>query len=131
MQQTSGAWGPATGLYRVAGTKGTLWTEGEAVWLADKEGTRELLVPTDLALPPATQQLLDPRHESVEWQFLTSHEIAPYTRLCQMLRAQIQGESAPSPSAPATFADGLACMQVISAIRESANEGGAVVHITR
>lgn len=129
MQQTSGALGPATGLYRVAGTKGTLWTEGQAVWLADREGARELLVPADLTLPPVTEPLLDPRHESVEWQFLTSHEIAPYTRLCGVLRAQIEGNCSPSPVSPATFADGLACTKVIHAIRESANKDGLCVTV--
>ncbi|HEX7856871.1 MAG TPA: Gfo/Idh/MocA family oxidoreductase [Sphingobium sp.] len=129
IQQSSGAWGSGAGLYRVAGTQGTLWTEGDAVWLADGEGTRELPIPGDLILPPVTEPLLDPRHEGTEWQFLTSHEIAPYTRLCEVLRARIEGKSSPSPAAPATFADGLACMKVIDAIRESAREDGIRVAI--
>ena len=39
-------------LWRCAGTKGTVWTENGKVFIADKQGTREIEVPADLQLPP-------------------------------------------------------------------------------
>jgi predicted dehydrogenase len=49
-------------------------------------------------------------------------DLSPYTRLFEILRARMQGrEVAPDP-APATFADGVAGMQVLDAIRRSARE---------
>ena len=47
---------------RVAGTAGTLWLEGDEVWLADRDGTRRLEVPADLALPAGPEASDDPRH---------------------------------------------------------------------
>src|SRR5258706_1151359 len=51
MQQSAGAWGPMTTLWRCIGTRGTVWTEGGKVFVAGKAGTRELPVPDDLVLP--------------------------------------------------------------------------------
>jgi predicted dehydrogenase len=118
LQQTAAAWGPYAGLTRVAGTEGTLWTEGEDVFLADRDGTRQLPVPPDLALPMAPDESDDPRHR------FTHLELGPYTRLCEVLRAAVDGRSIDSPVAIPTFADGVACMEVLDAIRASAVDGG-------
>ena len=42
LQQTSAAWGPYAGITKVAGTRGTVWLDGEEAWLADADGTRRL-----------------------------------------------------------------------------------------
>jgi predicted dehydrogenase len=123
LQQTAAAWGPYSGITRVVGTDGSLWTEGDAVWLADREGERRLPVPDDLALPGAPVESDDPRHR------FTHLELGPYTRLCEVLRAGVDGRTVEAPVPIPTFADGVACMEVLDAIRASATADGAVVEL--
>ena len=123
LQQTAAAWGPYSGLTRVAGTDGSLWAEGDTVWLADRAGERVLPVLDDLAPEPAPPESDDPRHR------FTHLELGPYTRLCSVLRAAADGR-APEAAVPIpTFADGVACMEVLDAIRASAAADGAVVAV--
>jgi predicted dehydrogenase len=123
MQQTAGAWGPPAVLWRCAGTKGTVWIENGKVLLADKSGTREPAVPEELRLPtppqPADLKAADR---------LSHFEIGPFTRLCEVLRAAIEGKPSTTVAAP-TFVDGLATMKVMDAIRASAAQRGALVGI--
>jgi predicted dehydrogenase len=123
LQQTGGAWGPIANVTRVAGTDGTLWIEDGAVHIADRNGARVLATPPDLALPPPPAASDDPRH-------VYSHlELGPYTRLCEAMREAIEGR-APDTRVPfPTFADGVACMNVLDAIRQSAASGGALVNL--
>lgn len=123
----AGVSGPLLDIVRIAGSQGTLWIEGGIVRCADREGEREVAIPQDLVLPPAPSVAGDPRHGEKRWQLLVSMELAPYTQLCRALRAAILGESAPGPVIPATFADGVACMQVMDAIRASATRSGECV----
>jgi predicted dehydrogenase len=130
LQQTAGAWGPLTAMVRVAGTKGTLWLEKGAVWLADKDGARELPIPPELMLPPAPPVGDDPRQKSPEWQMLTRVELAPYTQLCEAWHAAIDGRALSSPVRVPTFADGVANTRILDAIRWSAANAGALATIT-
>ena len=108
----------------VAGTDGTLEIDGDGVWFSDRSGRRLLETPDDLALPPPPDVSDDPRHR------YTHLEVGPYTRLCEALRAGIEGRD-PPPGVPVpTFADGLACMRVLDAIRASAAAGGSVVTVS-
>jgi predicted dehydrogenase len=120
LQQTAAAWGPYAGLTRVAGTKGTVWLEGESARIADADGPRVLDVPSDLALPPAPDESEDPR------QRFTHLELGPFTRLCEALRAGVEGRPLPDAVPVPTFADGVASMRVLDAIRESAASGWPV-----
>ena len=109
-QQTAGAWGPAVDVTRVAGTRGTVWIEGRHVWLADADRTQCLAVPADLEVrssPPSR----DPRHR------FTHIEVGPYTRLGGAFAERIRGLPPTSPVQPATFADGLGCMEVLDQVR--------------
>jgi predicted dehydrogenase len=124
MQQTAGAWGAMTTLWRCAGTRGTVWIEGGKVMLADRSGTRELAVPEDLRLPSAPVAA-DPQSSAR----LSHFELPPFTRLCEALRAAIEGRTIRAAVAAPTFRDGLASMQVIDAIRASAAQGGALQRI--
>ena len=119
MQQTAGAWGPMTTMWRCAGTKGTVWTEGGKVFVADKTGTRELEVPGDLALPPPP-----PAADQGSSNRLSHLEMGPFTRLCEAMRSAIEGRAGTAPVPVPTFRDGLASMQIIDAIRASAAAGG-------
>lgn len=123
VQQTAGAWGPSSTMTRVAGTQGTVWIEGSAVWLADRNGVRELATPPELELPPPPPASDDPR------QRFSSFELGPYTRLCEALRAAVDGRAPTSAVALPTFVDGLACMKVMDAVRASNANGGALVAV--
>jgi predicted dehydrogenase len=123
LQQTAAAWGPPLAVARVAGSDGTVWTEGDAVYVADRDGTQRLDVPPDLALPRAPEESDDPRHR------FTHLELGPYTRLCEVLRAAVDGRPADAPVPVPTFADGVACMEVMDAIRASAADDGARVDV--
>ena len=130
VQQTAGAWGPMLEVARVAGTRGTVWIDGGRVWLAgvaapeatgrarpalEATGTAQCLeVPDDLALAPVPSPSADARHR------FTHLELGPYTRLAEVFAARIRGRPSPSPVAPATFADGVACMQVLDRLRAEA-----------
>ncbi|MCB2072304.1 MAG: Gfo/Idh/MocA family oxidoreductase [Novosphingobium sp.] len=129
MQQTSGAYGPLTELTHIAGDKGRIWFDGPAVRFADSKGERELPVPGDLALPDPPPLTADPRHARPDWQAMAYVEIAPYTRLCEAMRAAILGAPSPSPVPVASFADGVANMKVMDAIRASAANGGELVKV--
>jgi predicted dehydrogenase len=122
MQQTAAGWGPMRGITAVAGTEGTVWIEGDEAWIADRDGARPLVVPDDLAIPPAAESN-DPRHR------FTHLELGPYTRLCECLRAAVEGVAYPTAVAVPTFTDGLAEMQVLDAVKASAAAGGALVEV--
>lgn len=126
IQQTAASWTPGViGISAVAGSDGTLEISSDGVWCSDRAGRRRLDVPNDLVLPTVAGASDDPRHR------YTHLELAPYTRLCEALRAGVEGRSG-EPAVPApTFADGLACMRVLDAIRASAASGGAVVEVNR
>jgi predicted dehydrogenase len=122
LQHTAGAWGPMLNVSRVAGTRGTVWSEGAKVFVADSAGTRELDVPDNLVLPrPALMD--DPAKAPMLF------ELPPFIRLCEVLRAAVDGRPPSSAVAPPTFADGLAAMRVLDAVRRSAIAGGELVRI--
>ncbi|MGH9024995.1 MAG: Gfo/Idh/MocA family protein, partial [Acidimicrobiia bacterium] len=85
LQQTGATWGRTAGITRVAGSRGTAWIESEAAWVADAAGTRRLEVPDELELPEVPVASDDPRHR------FTHLELGPYTRLCEVLRAGVEG----------------------------------------
>lgn len=124
VQQTAGAWGPQAGISRVAGTTGTVWLEGTTVKIADHNGERELPVPPDLVLP-VPELLADPSKRAALFG------LAPFTRLCEALRARIDGNELRSAVPLPTFADGVACMEVLDAIRASAVNQGALITLNR
>lgn len=117
LQQTAGAWGPPAELVRVAGTEGTVWIENGVVRFADRAGEQEISTPEDLELPAPPQQAKSNTHMNP----------GPYIRLCEVLRAGVDGRAITSSVAPPTFYDGLACMEVLEAIRKSAADNGALV----
>ncbi len=112
MQQTAGAWGPAAEMVRVAGTEGTIWAENGVVRLADRDGVRELPVPAELMPPLDANGAQQPM------------ALALFTRLCEVLRAGVDGNEPVTAVAPPTFRDGVACMEVLDAIRTSAARDG-------
>jgi predicted dehydrogenase len=126
-QSTVASWGRLLMETRISGSRGSLWLQGEKVWLADAAGTRCLDVPADLRnpapVPPRPEFLRTP----YDMLHFTGMDLAPYTRLAAVLRARILGEPVPDDPAAATFADGVAEMRVLDAIRASAPDGAWVV----
>jgi predicted dehydrogenase len=111
-QQSAGAWGAPVNVTRVAGTAGTVWIDdGGAVWLSGAGATDRVPVPPDLEVPPPPPPATDPRHR------FTQLELGPYTRLAEAFAERIRGVRASSPVQPATFADGVACMEVLDQVR--------------
>lgn len=129
LQQCSGAWGPMTELTHIAGSEGRIWFDGAAVRFADADGEHVVPIPADLALPSPPPLTGDPRNQRDDWAAMAHVEIAPYTQLCRVMKAAILGQPSPSPVPGATFADGLANMLVMDAIRQSAEAGGELIRV--
>lgn len=124
LQQTAASWTPhvlATTV--VAGTEGTIEVTGDGVFCSDHTGRRELTVPADLAPAELSARSDDPRER------YTHLELGPYTRLAEVLLAGVEGRIVDEPVAVPTFADGVAEMRVMDAIRRSAAADGAVVTV--
>ena len=129
LQSSAGTWGPPLDVARICGTEGTVWIDGGKVRFAGRSGERELPIAPETALPPLPPLNTDQRHQTARWQGLVAVELAPYTALCRSVRAAIDGTSGCGTIAAANFADGLACMEVMDAIRASSCDGGRLVTI--
>jgi predicted dehydrogenase len=133
MQSTAADRGPLLIETRVLGTTGSMWIDGlgEAVWVADAHGRRQLAVPDDLrtaraAAPP--QSVLETTYEQMIGHGL---DLGAYTRLAEHFHGRITGAAAPPGPDPATFTDGVTDMTVLDAMRRSAAEHRTVpVHTT-
>jgi predicted dehydrogenase len=124
MQSTAADRGPMLIETRVIGSAGTAWIDGvgDVVHVSDASGTRRLPVPDDLRTPPALappRELLQTTYEQMIGHGL---DLGPYTRLAEHFRARITGRAPPPGPQPATFADGVADMIVLDAMRRSASE---------
>ena len=122
MQSSAGSFGNILVTTRIAGSAGTLWLEGEEVFLADAGGTRTLPVPDDLRTAPPDPPPADLLVTAYDWMHSTGIDMGPYIRLFEVFRDLIDGRPAPEDPAPATFADGVATMEVMDAVRRAAAE---------
>jgi predicted dehydrogenase len=111
---------------RVTGSTATAWIEGvgETVNLSDSAGTRTLQVPDDLRTEPAPPLPPGAVTTTYEQMITFGVEYGPYTRLAANFRNRILDRPCEGPT-PATFADGVAQMAVLDAIRSSARARGA------
>jgi predicted dehydrogenase len=123
IQQTAGAWGPSAAVSRVAGTTGTVWSDEGVVRVADRDGVRELPVPADLELPAPPTESDDPRKR------FSHMELGPFIRLCEALKAGVDGREPKAAVPLPTFRDGVAEMAVLDAIRVSAAAAGALTRV--
>ena len=120
MQSTAGAFGPPLFVTRVAGTGGTVWVDFDTVSIADADGQRQVPVPDDLVLPPPEPPPADLLVSAYDQLHAFGIDLPPYTRLYQTFADLIAGRTVPDDPPPATFADGVADMAVLDAIRRSA-----------
>ncbi len=124
LQSTSGDLGPPIVVTRVVGTEGTAWIEGvgSTVKVATRAGTKTLPVGDDLPTdtgPPLPEGLV-----STAYERMISHgmDFGPYARLAGVFRDRIEGRVPAEDPRAATFADGVADLAVVDAIRRSAAE---------
>ncbi|MCU1450126.1 MAG: hypothetical protein JWP02_2296 [Acidimicrobiales bacterium] len=119
MQSTAGAWGPPIFATRIAGTTGTVWVDFDTVSIADRDGTRQVPVPDDLVLPPPDPPPGDLLVSAYDQLHAFGIDVPPYTRLYETFAGLVAGRDVPTDPRPATFADGVADMEVLDAIRRS------------
>ena len=119
MQSSAGSFGDILVTTRIAGTGGTLSLEGDRVFLSDRSGKRELPLPDDLRTNPPDPPPPDLLVTAYDWMHSTGIDIGPYTRLFEVFRDLIDGKAPPGDPAPATFADGVATMEVMDAVRRA------------
>jgi predicted dehydrogenase len=122
MQSSAADRGPFLITSRIAGTRGTVWTEGDRVQIADASGTREVQVPDDLVTGPPEPPPPDLLVTAYDLLHATGIDIGPYTKLAETFRDLILGRAVAEDPAPPTFADGVATMEVLDAIRRAAAE---------
>ena len=120
MQSTAADWGELLITTRIAGSAGTIWSDFNGVHLADGSGPRSVPIPDDLITPPPDPPPADLLTTSYDLLHATGIDIGPYTRLFETFRDLIDGKVIEGRPAPATFADGVAAMEVMDAVRVSA-----------
>ena len=126
LQATAADWGPILSVSRIIGTGGTIWAEGDTVRVADHGGVRRIDVPGDLIVAPPDPPPPDVLHTAYDLLHSTGIDVGPYTRLAEVFRHRILGRPGLDDPRPATFADGVATMDVLDAIRRSALDGAWV-----
>jgi predicted dehydrogenase len=123
MESSAGDLGSILAVTRVAGTLGTASIEGDSVTVADASGARTVDVPAGLVLAPPDPPPADLMVTTYDLLHSTGIDLAPFTRMAESFRDLILGRAVPSDPPVATFADGVANMAVLDAIRESAATG--------
>jgi predicted dehydrogenase len=124
IQSSAADFGPPLAATRVTGTTGTAWVEGDAVSVADATGTRQLEVPADLVLPPPDPAPTDLMVTTYDFLHSSGMDLAPFARMAETFRDRIAGVEREEEPPLATFADGVANMAVLDAVRRSARTGG-------
>ncbi|HVX23453.1 MAG TPA: Gfo/Idh/MocA family oxidoreductase [Acidimicrobiales bacterium] len=125
LQQTAAAWGFPPAITAVAGPSGTLWVDGGRVWVADRAGSRAVDLPDDVAaaLPAAGDDDPDGSLAAL------GVELLPFVGLTRHFRDRILGTAPAGGPQAATFADGVAVMEVVDAAFASAAAGGATMPV--
>jgi predicted dehydrogenase len=122
LQSSAGTYGPPAAITRIAGSKGTAWTQGDDVFVADANGTRQIAAPDDLVLAPPVPPPSELLVTAYDMMHSTGIDLAPYTKLFEHAADRINGRPVPDQPPVATFADGVEGMRVLDAIRRSSAE---------
>ena len=123
LHSTAASRGPMVMDQRVTGTAGTAWVVGDDVHLATAEGSGPVDVPDDLRLGPPEPPPMDLMVTAYDWMHSTGIDRAPYARLYGVLRDRIEGREVADDPPPGTFADGVAGMRVMDAVRRAHADG--------
>jgi predicted dehydrogenase len=104
---------------KVTGTTGSAWTQGDEVWIDTGAGPTPVPAPDDLPpvapVPPPGDLL----HTTYDMWHSTGMDLAPYTRLYEVMRDRILGYDTADDPAAGTFVDGVANQAVVDAVRAS------------
>jgi predicted dehydrogenase len=104
---------------KVTGTTGSAWTQGDEVWIDAGAGPTQVPAADDLPaaapVPPPGELL----HTTYDMWHSTGMDLAPYTRLYEVMRDRILGYDTPDDPVAGTFVDGVANQAVVDAIRTS------------
>jgi len=122
LQSTAGAWGVPVVCSKIYGSQGTLSIEGDNVTLANSDGIKTLDVPDDLVNGPADPAPAEFMVTAYDHLHAAGFDLAPYTKLCSIMRDRVLGLETSNDPAPATFADGVAGQRVLDAVRLAAAE---------
>ena len=90
--------------------------------VADAHGERDVPLPEDLKASTFDPPPADLTQTAYERMHAFGVEMPLYTRLAERFRDLIEGREVPADPPHATFADGVAGMAVLDAIRRSAAE---------
>jgi predicted dehydrogenase len=119
---SAAVWGAEFQVMRIAGTTGNLVAEPGSVTVSTAEGTRAVELD---ALATNSGSSDDPRHR------FTHLELPPAVAQAQAFLRLINGGRIEDEQVPpATFADGVASMEFLDAVRQSAGADGAPVEVT-
>jgi predicted dehydrogenase len=104
---------------KVTGTSGAAWTQGDEVWIDTGAGATQVPPADDLPavapVPPPSELL----HTTYDMWHSTGMDLAPYTRVYEVMRDRILGLDVAADPAAGTFVDGVANQAVVDAVRES------------
>ena len=104
---------------KVTGTKGSAWAQGDDVFVDNGSGPAQVPAAADLPavapVPPPGELL----HTAYDMWHSMGMDLAPYTRVYEVMRDRVLGKPVPDDPVAGTFADGVANQAVIDAIRAS------------
>jgi predicted dehydrogenase len=109
---------------KVTGTRGSAWAQGDEIWVDTGAGPTQLPPADDLpavAPVPPPRELLSTTYDM--WHS-TGMDLAPYTRVYEVMRDRILGYEVSDDPVAGTFADGVANQAVVDAIRASSADRG-------
>lgn len=104
---------------KVTGSEGSAWLQGEEVWIDTGCGPTQVPAAEDLPLVPPVPAPGELFHTSYDMWHATGMDLAPYTRVYEIMRDRVLGREARIDPAAGTFADGVANQAVMDAVRAS------------
>jgi predicted dehydrogenase len=109
---------------RVVGSAGTVSLEADGLTVHDRDRSRSVPAPDELALPDPPPPSDDVKHS------FSAIELPPYTRLAERFRDEVLGRPVAPGSPPTpTFEDAWRGQLVLDAVRASSREGGRWIDI--
>ena len=120
MHSSCASGGQFVAVTKVTGTGGSLWLQGDDVWIDDGEGPRQVPPAPDLDNPPPDPPPGELIRTAYDGWHAMGIDLAPYTGLCRVFGDRIRGRTVAADPEAATFADGVAGQAVLDAIKRSA-----------
>ncbi len=126
MHSSCAVGGQPVAVAKVTGSLGSVSLQGDDVFLDTGSGPSQLPVPDDLVSPPPDPPPAELLRTMYDMWHSMGIDLAPYTRLYEVLRKRILGEPVAADPPAATFADAVAVQSVHDAILRASATGGWV-----